>query len=140
MVVLKGFSNCNMTLFSFSGFVVPFKAHFNEDSPIWLLGRCYHARNHGKLLMFLNNSKLIPKHSLNQLWMKKLTFTSPSNKIQQNLIFPSLTCQLYCDDPLFLFVQQRNLPTHLTVDGSTKKSANENCMVIVIKITALPPL
>ncbi|CAH3129670.1 unnamed protein product [Pocillopora meandrina] len=28
------------------GFVVPFKAHFNEDSPIWLLGRCYHARNH----------------------------------------------------------------------------------------------
>ena len=32
----------------FTGFVVPFKAHFNEDSPIWLLGRCYHARNHGK--------------------------------------------------------------------------------------------
>ena len=27
---------------------MPFKAHFNEDSPIWLLGRCYHARNHGK--------------------------------------------------------------------------------------------
>jgi len=28
------------------GFVVPFKTNFNEDSPIWLLGRCYHARNH----------------------------------------------------------------------------------------------
>ena len=37
-----------LTLPLFLGFVVPFKAHFNEDSPIWLLGRCYHARNHGK--------------------------------------------------------------------------------------------
>ncbi|EDO45379.1 predicted protein [Nematostella vectensis] len=28
------------------GFSVPLKTNFNEDSPIWLLGRCYHAKNY----------------------------------------------------------------------------------------------
>lgn len=64
----------HITLCLFSGFVVPFKAHFNENSPIWLLGRCYHARNHGKL----SNGKQIILYTVlcNIIFINKAT--SPS--------------------------------------------------------------